>query len=99
MYVITIDQIIHWTQALYLLLAAVWLGSLPFVKRTIHEQSISARLQQTVVFAIGLYLLFGSPATPDWFDQPLFTVTLPIALAALALSICGIGFRIWAPLI
>jgi len=99
MYVITIDQIIHWTQALYLLLAAVWLGSLPFVKRTIHEQSISARLQQTVVFAIGLYLLFGSPSTPDWFDQPLFTVTLPIALAGLALAICGIGFSIWARLI
>jgi protein-S-isoprenylcysteine O-methyltransferase Ste14 len=99
MYVITIDQIIHWTQALYLLLAAVWLGSLPFVKRTIHEQSISARLQQTVVFAIGLYLLFGSPSTPDWFDQPLFTVTLPIALAGLVLAICGIGFSIWARLI
>ena len=99
MYVITIDQIIHWTQALYLLLAAVWLGSLPFVKRTIYEQSISARLQQTVVFGIGLYLLFGSPSTPDWFDQPLFTVTLPIALAGLALAICGIGFSIWARLI
>jgi protein-S-isoprenylcysteine O-methyltransferase len=99
MYFITIDQIIRWTQALYLLLAAVWLGSLPFVKRTIHEQSISARLQQTVVFGIGLYLLFGSPSTPDWFDQPLFTVTLPIALAGLALAIFGIGFSIWARLI
>ena len=31
---ITINQIIHCTQLLYLLTAAVWLGSLPFVKRT-----------------------------------------------------------------
>ena len=41
-YVITVDQIIRWTQLLYLLLAAVWLGSLPFVKRTVHKQSISS---------------------------------------------------------
>jgi protein-S-isoprenylcysteine O-methyltransferase len=97
-YVITIAQIIHWTQLLYLLLAAVWLGSLPFVKRTVYEQSISSNFQQTVVFAVGLYLLFGSPTTPDWFNQPLFTATLPIALAGLGMAICGLGFSIWARL-
>ncbi len=98
MYVITIDQIIHWTQLLYLLLAAVWLGSLPFVKRTIYKQSMSSYLQQTVVFTVGLYLLFGSPSTPDWFNQPVFTVTLPIALAGLGMAICGVGVSIWARL-
>jgi protein-S-isoprenylcysteine O-methyltransferase Ste14 len=99
MYVITIDQIIHWTQLLYLLLAAVWLGSLPFVKRTIHKQSISSHLQQTVVFTVGLYLLFGSPTTPNWFNQPVFTVTFPIVLAGFGLAISGIGLSIWARLI
>jgi protein-S-isoprenylcysteine O-methyltransferase Ste14 len=97
-YVITIAQIIHWTQLLYLLLAAVWLGSLPFVKRTIYKQSISSGLQQTVVFGVGLYLLFGSPATPDWLNQPVFPVTLPIALAGLGIAICGVGVTIWARL-
>jgi protein-S-isoprenylcysteine O-methyltransferase Ste14 len=97
-YVITVDQIIRWTQLLYLLLAAVWLGSLPFVKRTVHEQSMSSSLQQTVVFGVGLYLLFGSPSTPDWFNQPVFTVTLPIALAGLGIAICGVGLSIWARL-
>jgi protein-S-isoprenylcysteine O-methyltransferase Ste14 len=97
-YVITIDQIIHWTQLLYLLLAAVWLGSLPFVKRTVHEQSMSSSLQQTLVFGVGLYLLFGSPSAPDWFNQPVFTVTLPIALAGLGVAICGVGLSIWARL-
>jgi len=98
-YVITIDQIIHWTQLLYLLLAAVWLGSLPFVKRTVQKESISSALQHTVVVGIGFYLLFGSPSTPDWFNQSLFTVTFPIALAGLGLAICGVGLSIWARLI
>lgn len=99
MYVITIDQIIRWTQLLYLLLAAVWLGSLPFVKRTLYKQSILSTLQQTVVLGVAFYLLFGSTAAPDWFNQPLFTVTFPIALAGGGLAICGIGLSIWARLI
>src|SRR3984893_13776377 len=98
-YVITIDEIIHWTRRLYLLLAAVWLGSLPFVKRTVQKESISSALQHTVVVAIGFYLLFGSPSTPDWFNQAVFTVTFPIALAGLGLAICGVGLSIWARLI
>jgi len=97
-YVITIDKIIHWTQLLYLLLATVWLGSLPFVKRTVQKESISSALQHTVVVGIGFYLLFGSPSTPDWFNQSLFPVTFPIALAGLGLAICGIGLSIWARL-
>jgi protein-S-isoprenylcysteine O-methyltransferase Ste14 len=98
-HVITIDQIIHWTRLLYLLLAAVWLGSLPFVKRNVQQQSIQFTLQNTLVLTVGIFLLFGSPSTPDWFNQPLFTVTFPIALAGLGLAICGIGLSIWARLI
>ena len=98
-YVITIDQIIHWTRLLYLLLAAVWLGSLPFVKRNVQQQSISSTLQNTIVFAVGLFLLFGSPSTPDWFNQPVFPVTFPLALAGLGLTICGTGLSIWARLV
>ncbi|HEX3373551.1 MAG TPA: isoprenylcysteine carboxylmethyltransferase family protein [Edaphobacter sp.] len=98
-YVITIDQIVHWTRLLYLLLAAVWLGSLPFVKRNVQQQSIPFTLQNTLVLTVGIFLLFGSPSTPDWFNQPLFTVTFPIALAGLGLAICGIGLSIWARLI
>jgi protein-S-isoprenylcysteine O-methyltransferase len=96
---ITINQIIHWTQLLYLLTAAVWLGSLPFVKRNVQEQPISSALQQTIVFATGLYLLFGSPSTPGWFNQSVFPVTFPIALAGLGLAVCGVGLSIWARLI
>jgi protein-S-isoprenylcysteine O-methyltransferase len=99
MYVITIDQIIHWTQLLYLLLAAVWIGSLPFVKRNVQQQSISSTLQNTIVLSVGLFLLFGSPSTPNWFNQPVFPVTFPLALAGLGLAICGVGLSIWARLI
>ena len=95
---ITINQLIHGTSLLWLLITAVWLGSLPFVKRTIHKQSFSSRFEQAAVLATGIYLLFGSPSNPDWFNQPALTVTLPIALAGFALAVCGIGFSIWARL-
>ena len=98
MYVITIAQIIHWTQLLYLLLAAIWLGSSPFIKPTIYKQPISSTLQHTIIFGVGLYLLFGSPSTPDWINQPVFTVTFPIVLAGLGLAILGAGLSIWARL-
>jgi protein-S-isoprenylcysteine O-methyltransferase Ste14 len=98
-YVITIDQIIHWTQLLYLLLTAVWLGSLPFVKHAVQKEPKSSALQHTVVLGIGLYLLFGSSSTPEWLNQPVFTVTFPLALAGLGLAICGVGLSIWARLI
>lgn len=98
MYLITITQIIHWTQLLWLLLCAVWLGSAPFAKRTIHKQSLGSRIEQSALFAVGLYLLFGSPSTPDWFNQPVFRVTVPIALAGLGITVCGIALSIWARL-
>jgi protein-S-isoprenylcysteine O-methyltransferase Ste14 len=95
---LTIDLIIHWTSLLWLLLAAVWLGSLPFVKPTLHRSTSSSRVQHLILFSAGLYLLFGTFSTPDWLNQPLWNVTLPIALVGLALTICGIGFGIWARL-
>jgi protein-S-isoprenylcysteine O-methyltransferase len=98
-YVITIDQVIHWTQLLYLLIAAVWLGSLPFVKRAVQKESILSTVQHTIVVAAGLYLLFGAPSLTDWFNRPVFTVTLPIAFAGLGLAICGVALSIWARLI
>jgi protein-S-isoprenylcysteine O-methyltransferase Ste14 len=97
-YLITIGQITHWTGLLWLLLCAVWLGSSPFVKHTIHKQSLSSRMEQTAVFAAGLYLLFGSWSAPDWFNQPVFAVTLPIALAGLGITAGGVALSIWARL-
>jgi protein-S-isoprenylcysteine O-methyltransferase Ste14 len=97
-HLITIGQITHWTWLLWLLLAAVWLGSFPFVKRTVHKQPTSSGFQQTALFLVGLYLIFGSPSHPDWFNQPVLTVTLSYALAGLGVVLCGIGFSIWARL-
>jgi protein-S-isoprenylcysteine O-methyltransferase Ste14 len=95
---ITIDHLVRWTYFLWFFIIAVWLGSLPFLKPTLHKQSGATRFEQAAVFATGLYLLFGSPANPDWFNQPVFAVTLPVALAGFGLAACGIGFSIWARL-
>jgi protein-S-isoprenylcysteine O-methyltransferase Ste14 len=96
---ITTTPIIHWTNLLWLLLAAVWLGSLPFVKRTIYRQSLESGWQQHALILIGAYLLFGSPPTPDWLSHPFLTVTAPLALSGFGMVLCGVGFSIWARLI
>jgi protein-S-isoprenylcysteine O-methyltransferase Ste14 len=96
---ITIAQTIYWSGLLWLLICAVWLGSLPFVKRTIHRQSGSSRWPQTALFIVGLYLIFRSLPTSTWLDQPVLTVTVPIALAGFCIVLCGAGFSIWARVI
>jgi protein-S-isoprenylcysteine O-methyltransferase Ste14 len=96
---ITTTQIIHWTNLLWVLLAAVWLGSLPFAKPTIHRQSLESGWQQHALFFIGAYLLFGSLPTPEWLSQPVLTVTALLALTGFAVVLCGVGFSIWARLI
>jgi protein-S-isoprenylcysteine O-methyltransferase Ste14 len=98
MLLITIDHLIYWNSLLWLLIVAVWLGSLPFVKRSIHKQPVSSRLEHAAIFATGLYLLFGSPSNPEWFNQTALTVTLPIALAGFIIAACGVAFSIWARL-
>jgi protein-S-isoprenylcysteine O-methyltransferase Ste14 len=96
---ITTPQIIHWTDLLWLLLAAVWLGSLPFVKPTIHRQSLESGWQQHALFFIGAWLLFGSLSTPEWLGQPILAITAPLALIGFGIVLCGVGFSIWARLI
>ena len=49
MLLITIDHLIYWNSLLWLLIVAVWLGSLPFVKRSIHKQSVSSRLEHAAI--------------------------------------------------
>ncbi|MGF7179002.1 methyltransferase family protein [Tunturiibacter psychrotolerans] len=99
MNIFTVGQAVHWTTDLWLALSAVWLGSLPFVKTTILRQSQPSVIKHTALLIVGLYLLFGSLASPEWLSRPLFAVTLPIAFAGLFVVVCGVGFSIWARLI
>lgn len=97
-HLITIERITHWTGLLWLALGAVWLGSLPFVKRTLHKEPLSSTFQQTALFSVGLYLIFGTPSRPDWLNQPLLNVSVPIALTGLGIALSGVTFSIWARL-
>jgi protein-S-isoprenylcysteine O-methyltransferase Ste14 len=95
---LSIPNIIHWTQLLFLLVVAVWLGSLPFVNPVARPTTRASNLPQRLVFLAGLYLLFAPPIAPmlPALNTPLYTVTLPIALAGLVIAICGTAFAIWA---
>jgi protein-S-isoprenylcysteine O-methyltransferase Ste14 len=95
---VTVQMLTYVTSLLWLLIAAVWLGSAPFTKKTVHQQSIWTRLEHIAVIAIGLYLLFGSPLYPSWINRPVLKVTLPVALSGFAIVACGVAFTIWARL-
>ena len=96
---ITPATIYHWTQWLWFLLGAVWLGFMPLAKRSVYREPLARRARYALILALGLYLLFA-PAT--WWsratllDQSLFRVTLPVACIGFLFALCGIGFSIWA---
>lgn len=93
------EHIHHWTIYLWWFLAAVWIGSLPFVKPVAQNASRGSNLPHRLVFLCGLYLLFapsGPLLQPPVLNQPLYTVTIPIAFTGLVLAIAGTAFAVWA---
>jgi protein-S-isoprenylcysteine O-methyltransferase Ste14 len=96
---LTVAEIQQWTPRIFLLLAAVWLGSLPFVKPVARPTSRASNLPHRLVLIAGLYLLFA-PSSPIFIppalNLPLYAVTLPIALAGLAIVLAGLAFACWA---
>jgi protein-S-isoprenylcysteine O-methyltransferase Ste14 len=95
---LTVLQIHNWSNDLWWLLAAVWLGSAPFRKPIARPTSRSFNLTQRLVFFCGLYLLFAPPIAPmlPVLNTPLFTVSLPIAITGLVMVSAGVAFSIWA---
>jgi len=94
--ILTINFIIHATWLLWLLLAAVWLGFVPFVKPTLRRNTSMRFLLHIAPVGLGLYLLFGRPERPAMLNEQAFSVTVPIAFAGFVLALCGIAFSIWA---
>jgi protein-S-isoprenylcysteine O-methyltransferase Ste14 len=95
---LTVPQIHNWSNYLWWALAAVWIGSAPFRKPVARPTSISFNLTQRLVFFCGLYLLFAPPIAPmlPALNTPLFSLTLPIAIAGLVIVFAGLAFSIWA---
>jgi protein-S-isoprenylcysteine O-methyltransferase Ste14 len=96
---ITPATIYHWTQWLWFLLCAAWLGFMPLTKRSVYGEPVARRARYGLILALGLYLLFA-PVT-RWsgatrLDQSLFRVTLPVACIGFLFALWGIGFSIWA---
>ena len=95
---LTVPEILQWTPRIFMLLAAVWLGSLPFVKPVARPTSRASNLPHRLVFLAGLYLLFVPPNAPmlPALNTPFYTVTLPIAFLGLAVVLAGLSFACWA---
>jgi len=93
-----VDHVRQWIGFLWLALAAVWLVTAFATKQTVVRQSRTSRLWQTAIMGFGLYLLFWGHNRVPWLDRALLPASPPIALASLAIVICGLGFGIWARL-
>src|SRR5271167_2182211 len=98
---ITPGTLIRWTNYLWLLLCAVWLGFAPLAKPAVYRQPLRERLLHILPMVIGAWLLFGPPTVPDpigWINHPVFTANLATRLGGFLAVLCGIAFSIWARL-
>jgi len=92
-------EIRHWTNYIWLVLLAFWLGTWVFIKRPAFRPTANVRLEHSVVVAAGLYLLFGDPTVPARLNRQLFELTIPIALVGAFIVAAGVGLAIWARII
>lgn len=89
----------QWTNYVWLVLIAFWLGTWLFIKRPAFRPSLETRLEHSIVVSTGLYLLFGHLRSFPALRYQLFDVTVPIALAGLIIVAAGVGVAIWGRII
>ncbi len=95
----SIADVQQWTNYIWFLLIAFWLGTWIFIKRPAFRPSLNVRLEHSAVVGVGLYLLFGHLALPAPLNLQLFNVTIPIALLGAFIVAIGVGLAIWGRLI
>jgi protein-S-isoprenylcysteine O-methyltransferase len=91
-----IEQLLQSASLLWLILALVWVVGALRTKRTVQSQSSASQLLYTAILVVGVYMIFAKQTGIPWFDRPLLSVTVPIALAGLLVVVIGVAFSIWA---
>jgi len=76
----------------------VWLVGIFISKRTARRTSLSSRLLLLAPILIGYVLVASHAIRYGWINQRLWSHSLSIQAAGLALTIVGCGFAIWARL-
>lgn len=74
-----------------------WLISALASKHSIKRQSITSRLEQSILVTAAFFLLFARDLWPHWIRLRLFTKSnLPLLWLGTALTAAGVAFAIWA---
>jgi protein-S-isoprenylcysteine O-methyltransferase Ste14 len=88
-----------WIQYSWAVLAAIWLVTMPFTKRT--EQSLTGKslAVQRTIFLVGFFLIGSDYFRQGWLGHYFLREYRPVQTVGLAFTAAGCLFAIWARLI
>ena len=73
-----------------------WVLAALSTKRTVYRQSAAERLRYIIPILFGWYLIFRGYRLRPPFNSNIIPETDAILVAAAILSVCGLGFCLWA---
>ena len=80
----------------WIVFGAFWVVAALQTKRTVERQDMSSRLAHTVPIVAGAWLLVKGSSDPGALGDRVIPHSLPFLLAALVLTVAGLGLALWA---
>jgi protein-S-isoprenylcysteine O-methyltransferase len=87
-----------WIQESWATLAAIWLITWPFSKRTKWSQTGASLSVQRCAFVAGFFLVGSDYLGLRWLGRPFFPLNRTVQMMGLVLTMAGCGFAVWARL-
>lgn len=81
---------------LWLIFYALWIAAGIRTKRAVERVDWGKRLVYYVPVVLGYYLMFGKYFAVPWLQMRILPRTQGLAVAAIAITLAGMGFAFWA---
>jgi len=91
-------NIASWIQCSWTTLAAIWLMTLPFTKRTRWSETGASLALQRCAFLFGLFLVGSDYFHQGWLARHVLPEMRSLQIIGLVLTMAGCGFAVWARL-
>ena len=88
-----------WIQYSWAVLAAIWLVTLPFTKRTRQSLTGKSVVIQRTIFLVGFFLIGSDYFRMGWLGHNFLPENRPVQTVGLAFTAAGCLFAIWARLV
>ena len=88
-----------WIRYSWAVLAAIWLITLPFTKRTKQSLTGKSLAVQRAIFLVGFFLIGSDYFRQGWLGHYFLPENRPVQTAGIAFTAAGCLFAIWARLV